>query len=141
MRHFIAFIALSLISSIAHAETIDILEPWAKSTLVGADVGAAYFLIQNRGTTNRTLVSVSSPVSERVEIHTHVKEGDVMQMRQLGGLTIPPGAIIRAEPGSVHIMFIGLEKELRKDTAFPVTFGFQDGGSITARFIVKADGN
>ena len=44
------------------------------------------------------------------EIHEMKMEGSIMRMRELErGLEIPAGATVTLEPGSFHLMFIGLK--------------------------------
>ena len=46
----------------------------------------------NTGDVPDRLVSASSGIAERVELHTHIMDGDVMRMREVeGGIPLPPG--------------------------------------------------
>jgi hypothetical protein len=75
---------------------------WARATPEGSTVGAAYANIQAAGAAD-TLVSASSPVAGRVEIHTHLVEDGVMKMRRLEKLAIGAGETAKLKPSGDHI--------------------------------------
>jgi hypothetical protein len=61
------------------------------------------------------LVSGSSPVNGKVEVHEMSMQNGVMTMRPVqGGLEIKPGQIVVLKPESLHLMLIGLEQSLVK---------------------------
>ncbi len=88
----------------------------------GKDLAGGFFEITNHGADDR-LISVSSPVSETVEIHTHLKEDGVMKMRQIDGLDLPKGETIIFKPGSYHLMLFGTNlPEGTEDVALTLTY-------------------
>jgi copper(I)-binding protein len=72
----------------------------------GRDIAAGFFSLTNNGEDDR-LVSVSSPISENVEIHNHIEEDGVMKMRRIDGVDLPSGETVNFKPGSYHIMMFG----------------------------------
>ena len=60
--------------------TIAIDHPWARPTAEGTQTGAAYLLLTNKGSAPDTLVSASSPVAGKTQIHQTTDEGGVMKM-------------------------------------------------------------
>ena len=59
----------------------------------GATVGAAFMEIRtDAGVTDR-LISAASPAAGRVEVHTHIMDGDVMKMRRVDALELKAGAV------------------------------------------------
>ena len=86
-------------------------------------MGGAFMKIQNDEAKQDFLVGGSSPVAERVEVHTHVNDNGVMRMREVkGGVPLAAKGVNRAEtrqlPRDVH----GSEKTAerrRKSTCNP----------------------
>src|SRR4051812_35714238 len=56
---------------------------WARATPPGGKVGGAFVTVLNTGDTPDRLVSATSAVAERVELHAHIMDGDVMRMREV----------------------------------------------------------
>lgn len=113
----------------AAASSIAIEAPWARAS-IGKN-GAAYARLTNKGSKPDRLVAVKSPVAARVEIHTHIKEGNIMRMREVaGGIAVAPGTTVVMKPGGYHVMLMGLTKKLEAGGSFPVTFVFENAGEI-----------
>jgi copper(I)-binding protein len=127
----------------AHADVrlgdLVISQPWSRAANPGGQ-GAGYLVIANRGTAADRLVSASSPASGRMELHTHVRDGDVMRMREVPAIDIPPGQTVTLQPGGLHLMFIGLTQALRQGEAVPVTLRFERAGEVRIDFAVQAAG-
>lgn len=116
---------------------ITIMEVRARETVLGASVGGGYMVITNNGSVDDRLVSGTTSVSPMLEIHEMSMENDVMKMRQLNdGLMIKAGETVTLEPGGFHVMFMGLEAPLAKDTSFTATLNFENAGSVDIDFNV-----
>lgn len=116
-------------SSIA-ADSLIVSEVWARATPPSAEVGAAYFTLENLAGTADMLISVASPVSSRTEMHTHSMQDGMMMMMQLESVEIPAGGVVEFKPGGNHIMFIGLERPLVEGERFPLTLKFERAGLV-----------
>ena len=130
----LAFAASLVLVGAALAQTgqVEVSNAWARATPGKAENGAAYLTILSP-TTDR-LVSVSSPVAKKAELHTMSMAGMVMQMRPLAGLDIPAGRPVTLKPGGEHIMLLGLDRPLQEGESFPLTLNFERAGllSVTA---------
>lgn len=113
--------------------------PWSRATAPGASVGAGFLVITNPGKADE-LVSGSSPVAERVELHSSRLEGGVMKMRKLEQLNIPAGGAAIFEPGAMHLMLVGLKQPLVEGTTVPLTLRFRSAGELTIQLKVEAIG-
>jgi hypothetical protein len=132
-------IACSALAHAYNAGPIDIEHPWSRATK--AQAGAGFLKLTNRGKTADRLVSIVSPVASRVEIHTMTLEGGVMQMRELkGGLTLAPGAEAILQPGSTHIMFMGLKGPIEQGADFKAILTFERAGPVEVTFKIEAPG-
>ncbi|WP_099866132.1 copper chaperone PCu(A)C [Pararhizobium haloflavum] len=136
-----AITATSLIVALpanAHDYTVGdiaIGHPWTRATPPSATIGGGYLTLDNGGATTDRLVGGSSPVAERVEIHTMEIDGGVMKMRKLAdGVEIPAGETVDLAPGGLHIMLIGLKQPIAEGDMVPVTLEFEQGGSVEVEF-------
>jgi hypothetical protein len=77
-------------------------------------------------------------VAAEVQLHNMSVDNGVMRMRQVeGGIAVPAKGSLQLRPGSYHIMFMGLKRQLRQGERFPVTLRFQRAGSVTVQFAVQ----
>jgi copper(I)-binding protein len=102
---------------------------WARATPGAARTGAVYFRIESA--TDDRLIGLASPVAAKAELHTHLEENGVMQMREVeGGLAVPAGQEVELKPGGLlHVMLIDLNQKLKAGDSFPLTLTFQNAGS------------
>ena len=114
---------------------------WARATPGLVKNGGAYFRARNNGRHGDRIVEVSSNMSAKTEMHTHINDKGVMRMRKVNGVDVPAGGEVIFKPGSYHIMFIGLHKPLKKGDRFPVTLMFEKAGKHTAEFTVMGVGD
>ncbi len=101
---------------------------WARASKVRNS--AAYMTVTNESKETARLVAASSPVAERVEIHTTIIEDGVMKMRPLEAIEIPPGETVRLEPGGRHVMLLGLRRALKPGDRIELTLVFADGREL-----------
>ena len=115
--------------------------PWSRATPKGTKVGAGYLSIFNIGTIDDRLISATSKISERVEIHESSITNGIMKMRKItDGLTIKSKALIDFKPGGYHLMFGGLKAPLKKEQSFNVTLKFEKTGEIDVLFLTSGIG-
>ena len=92
-------------------------------------------VLENTGGTDDRLVSASAPIAARVELHTHLDDGNgVMQMREVeGGFAVPAGGRHVLARGGDHVMFMGLTQGLTDGMRVPLTLVFENAGEITVQ--------
>lgn len=95
------------------AGDIRVVDAHIRETLPGQPVSAAYFTIQNAGAQELLLRGVTSVRIPRIEIHQHRHEGDMMRMRQVDSVLLPPGQAVLFESGGYHLMLMDLQAPLR----------------------------
>jgi copper(I)-binding protein len=114
---------------------------WSRATPGGADVGAGYLTIENRGSTPDKLIGASTPTAAKVEVHEMAMDNGVMTMRPVqGGLSIPPGRSITLAPGDHHIMLMGLKAPFKEGDKVPLTLQFEKAGTVDVMLDVQAIG-
>ncbi len=132
MKSFLLAAAFAVASTLsATAAGLMAMEPFAFETAASAKAGGAYISVMSHGDADR-LVSATSPVAKRVEIHTHIKDGDVMRMRKVEApLPVTADQPIKMAPGGIHVMLMGLNSPLSSGTSIPVTLVFETAGEMT----------
>jgi copper(I)-binding protein len=116
-----------------------IATPWTRAMRAGG-TGAGFMTIRNTGSAPDRLVAARTPVARLVELHTHIREGDVMRMRPVPAIELPPGQEVRLQPGGLHLMLIGLNAALDQGTRVPVTLVFERAGEVEVQLAVEAAG-
>lgn len=112
--------------------------PYARTTAPYQPSGAAYLSLENEGSSADKLISISSPVAKSTEIHTMSMEGNVMKMREVDGIELPPAAKVEMRPGhGYHIMLMGLQKPLKAGDKFPLTLNFEKAGKTDVTVVVE----
>ena len=115
--------------------------PWSRATLPGAKVAAGYLTVKNAGSTPDRLISVTADIAGKGEIHEMTVKDGIMNMRPLAdGLEIPAGGEVKLEPGSYHLMFMGLKEPAVEGVKFPGTLTFEKAGTVKIEFAVDKAG-
>ncbi|WP_020174720.1 copper chaperone PCu(A)C [Methyloferula stellata] len=123
------------------AGSITIAQPWARATPPGAKIGGGYFTLINNGDQTDRLVSLSTGISDRAEVHEMSMKDGIMSMRELAdGLAVPAHGSVELKPGSFHVMFVGLKQPLKQGEHFPATLTFEKAGPVTVEFAIKSIG-
>jgi copper(I)-binding protein len=141
----ILLIAALLIPSLfvqAHeyeAGSLHIDHPWSREMPPVAPTAAAYFVIHNYGSEADRLLSVSTPVAEKAELHEHVHAGGLMKMQQVQDVAVPAGAEVKFEPMGYHVMLFGLQKQASDGERFPLTLNFERAGKVDVEVTVQKD--
>jgi copper(I)-binding protein len=109
----LAVAAVFAMSVAAHAQRsvdIEVKSAWARPTVAGQmGTGAFMHLTSREGA---RLLGASSDVAGVVEIHEMAMEGNVMRMRPIRSLDLPPGGTVEFKPGGHHIMLMDLKRPL-----------------------------
>lgn len=140
LRFFAALAVFAATTAFAHDYTVGSIKidhPWSRATVAGIPNGVSYFVLENQGDTDDRLLAVSSPVADKVELHTHIRDGEVMRMRHVDDIAVPAGESVALEPGGLHVMLMGLKQPLEEGKNFPLTLEFEHAGSVTVDVVVQ----
>ena len=97
---------------------------------------SGYLTIENGGSTKETITAVSSPYFGRVELHDHVKQGDMVSMVKLNTVDVPANGQVVFEQGGKHIMLFDAVRDLSNGDSVKVTLTFSNSGPIETNFVV-----
>jgi periplasmic copper chaperone A len=142
-----AFLALGLLAAaqvLAHNHEkgdIQVRHPWSRATPPGASVAAAYMEIRNSGKQPDRLLSASTSVAQRVEMHVTERDGEVMKMRQVKAFDIPARERYALRPGGAHLMLVELKQPLKKGERFAMQLRFERAGELQVELEVQEQGS
>lgn len=129
MSRLIACLALlAALPAFAAGLPVDVRDAWARATVGGQSVGAAYLTLQARS--SATLVGIASSAAKQVELHEMVHNGDMMGMRPVERLTLKPGQTLRLSPNGSHLMLTDLTGPLKPGSVITLTLRWQVGTSL-----------
>ena len=77
---------------------LQIRHPWSRSTPPGAKVAAGYLEVRNNGKQADRLLSASTPVAKKVEMHVTERADEVAKMRELRAFEVPARERLTLEP-------------------------------------------
>lgn len=116
---------------------IKIEHPRAAPTPKGAKTGAAYMEIVNNGKEPLEIKALSTPVAEKVEVHSVTMDGDIMRMRPVAlPITITPGETLKLDKDR-HVMLIGLKQPLLEEDMVTFKIEFANGKTMTFDLYVE----
>lgn len=98
---------------------------------------AGYFVVENKGRTDRNLTGASSPLFSDIQVHETVERDGTTSMRPAKSVAVPAGGSIEFAPGGFHLMLMQRRKDLQVGDRVPVALEFEDGGSQSAVFVIK----
>lgn len=129
---FAAACAATLLSVPAWADSIKIMDPYARAASSSAKSGAAFMMLTNDSTQDDRLIAAKSDAAKRVELHTHIENSQgVMQMTEIeGGIELPAGATHHMMRGGDHVMLMGLTGPFVQDAEIEVTLVFEQAGEV-----------
>ena len=119
---------------------ISIEDAYARAAGMMATAGAAFFMIKNTGDEDDRLIAAESDISKKVELHTHIEDGDVMRMVEVEeGFPVPAGGMHMLKRGGDHVMFMGLNDPMEQGDMVNVTLVFEKAGRIEVEIPVDLE--
>jgi copper(I)-binding protein len=120
-----------------HSIGVMVHDAYVRATPPGQPNAAAYLVLRNNAMHDIRLVSVNSDVAEVAEPHSHAMDAGMMKMRRVGHIDVPAGGETVLQPGGLHIMLMGLVKQLKPGEYVSLEFHFDNGQKQSMRVPVK----
>ncbi|WP_324669114.1 SCO family protein [Geochorda subterranea] len=111
-------------------------DAWARPAASG-DTSAVYLTLVNPTQSPDRLLEVRTDVARATEIHETRMEGDVMRMEPVHAVEVPARGEAVLRPGGLHIMLVGLERNLRQGDRVSVVLRFERAGEVPADVPVR----
>jgi copper(I)-binding protein len=136
-----ALVFFSAAAPAAAESPISVENAWSRATPGGAEVAAGYLTIVNQGDTPDRLMSASTSVASKTEIHEMKMTDGKMEMRPVpDGISIPAKGTVTLEPAGYHLMLLGLKAPLEKGSTFTGSLTFEHAGTVEVTFSVAGMG-
>lgn len=135
-----AFAYVAVLAAGANAASVDnilVTETRVRAMPPGSPNTAAYLTIKNLGKTDIALQKVASPMAKNIMLHDTVKKDGKMSMVHQMSITIPAGKRVKFKPGGLHIMVMGLSKNLTIGEMVPLELHFSNGAVVNVKAVVK----
>src|SRR5262245_42414909 len=116
---------------------VEVQNPWIRATPPGAKTAAGYMTIRNKSAQPDRLMGGSSPVAAKVETHVHIKDGDIVRMREVKGYDIPANGVVELKPSGAHLMLVDLKRPLKEGEKVPLVLKFEKAGEVKVDFEVR----
>lgn len=124
-------------ASASAAEALKFEDVWARAASAG-HMSAAYMTVANTGEFTVDIVSAHADVADKVELHETTTEitfvdgkiSQVMRMEEVDVLTIASGETVQLKPGGLHIMLMGLTRDIEEGDTFTLTLQSSTGERI-----------
>lgn len=116
---------------------ISVSDAWVRPGVGKNRPAALYFTLTNQGAAT-ALTQVSSPVSDRIELHNHIHENGVMRMKKVERVEIPTSGTLEFKPMGYHVMIFKPSAAVITGAKIPVTLTLDGGKSLEIEAEVKS---
>ena len=129
---------LSIVSIAAvFGADIEIERAYARASIPNVPNSAAFFVIKNNSDKDIAITSANSDIAEKNELHTHIKENQMLKMMKIEKLVVPAKSSLELKSGGDHVMLMGLKKELKAGDEINLELSFSDGDKKSIKVPVK----
>jgi copper(I)-binding protein len=118
------------------ADSVKVYDAWARDTVPGATVSAAYMNIKSDAPVR--LVKAESSIAGVAEIHKMEMKDGIMKMQAVDAVEVLPGKVVELKPGGYHIMLMMLKDQIKAGGKVPLTLTFEDAGKKQTVIKVEA---
>lgn len=109
----------------AMQEGVRVGKAWARPTVHGAHAGAIYLTLDNPGADD-ALVAIDTDVADTAAVHESTVVDGIARMRPVpDGVPLPAHQAVTLRPEGLHIMIMGLKRQLLPGELFPATLHFR----------------
>ena len=119
MKRILFASILSLATVSTALAQVSVKDPWVRATVPAQKATGAFMELS--AAQGARLVEARSPVAGVVEIHEMAMVANVMKMRAIKGLDLPPGKAVELKPGGYHVMLMDLKGQIKDGDTVPIT--------------------
>lgn len=134
MKKFV--LSIASIAAVFGAD-VEIDGAYARASIPNVPNSAAFFVIKNNSDKDIAITSANSDIAEKNELHTHIKENQMLKMMKVEKLVVPAKSSLELKSGGDHVMLMGLKKELKVGDEISLELSFSDGDKKSIKVPVK----
>jgi copper(I)-binding protein len=135
MRYLIALLLLVAGTQPALAGGLKINDAWAPPAFNG-QTGAVFMHVSADAVCTINSVSAEA-VAGSAELHTHIEQNGVMQMRKLDEILVTPTKSASFAPGGLHVMLFDLSGPLADGEHFMLQLSSKECGAVSTEVVVS----
>lgn len=124
----VACVLLAPRAAVAQA-VVTARDAWMREPLPSRDVTAVFVTLENTGAEKRSIVSASSGIAGKVELHNMEMANGMMKMTPVKAIELPPGKT-ELKPGSFHIMVFDLKERPATGSKVALTLTLDNGQTV-----------
>ncbi len=132
-------VAATALASCSPPKELSVDGAWVRLGAVTGRPAAAYFTVHG-GPTPTTLISATTDVAIRSEMHETMDKGGMSTMTPLAKVEIPANTDVAFAPGGRHVMLFDMNSGIKPADRVTLTFAFADGTRIINNATVVAAG-
>lgn len=116
---FVSLVIAVVIQSTAAWAEVSVKNAWIRSTTLSQKATGAFMTITSSEAAS--LVSATSPIAGKVELHEMQMEGGaMMRMRRVENINLPANKAVELGPGGYHVMLMELRQRLDEGKVVPL---------------------
>lgn len=127
---------LLLISPLGWAQ-VSVEDAWIREVPPGSPAAAVFMVITNSSDKAVRVVSMASPIAQRVEWHDMKRENGLVRMTQRKVIELPANARVQLQPGGSHVMLLDMQKAPSTGSQVPVILNLDNGQQFTINAVVR----
>ena len=132
-------VAAMALASCSQPNELSVDGAWVRLGAVAGRPAAAYFTVHG-GPAPATLISVTTDVAIKAEMHETMAKDGVTSMAPLTRVEIPANTDVAFAPGGRHVMLFDMNSGIKPADRVMLTFAFADGTRIMGNANVVAAG-
>lgn len=117
-----------------HVENLTVRDGKIRPLLGGKTVTAGYFTVVSP--TDDALVGASADFAETIELHDHIMNDGMMQMRKVAQVDLPAHTPVSFKPHGLHLMIFGVT-DLPEGEERMISLAFASGATVDVQFRVE----
>ncbi len=134
----VVFILSSVVSTQSLANPrLNIESAYVTALIPGQETSAGYLSITNSGDQDQVLQSFSTSAAQMVQLHTTTMSNGMMSMDKVNDLVVPAGGSIEMQPGGLHLMIMGVDKESFAGESLDMQISFVSGDVLEINVPIK----
>lgn len=110
----------------------------ANALIPGQEISAGYLSISNEGDQDEILVGFDSEAAAMVQLHESSMSNGMMSMKHIESLIIPAGETVEFQPGGLHLMIMGTDRDAFAGESIEVNIHFASGALVSASLPIKS---
>lgn len=133
----VAMFAASPQAASAQSATVVASDAWMREAPANRSESAIFVVLENTGADARSVVSASTTIAEKTELHNMTMDGGMMKMTPVKAIELKARAKTELKPGSFHIMLFGLKEKPAAGASVPVTLTLDNGQTLAVSATVR----